>query len=334
MPKEAGKQYKKLLENYLQSQDEEGLYLGQQFSRTFIEKDIAPEEVISIHKSAVEELIEGLPPALWHSFDFLIEMMIHYGLALKEHQSLIRKQEAIQLEMDVAVKVQNTLLKTTTPVVRGLDIGWISKPAKQMNGDFVYFLNEVEEEASVAVADIIGKGMSAAMHMSMVKFGMDSLRYENSSPSHVLKVINRLIEKSMSDSMFISMFYGKYEAKESLLHYSSAGHEPALFYQAATDEFTMLEAKGLLLGVQEDAEYEERTIQLKPDDFVVIMTDGVTEARTEQGFIEMDEIVSMLSKVKQENAQAMVNYLYNELTSLQDYLLRDDFTLVILKKTA
>ncbi len=333
MPQEAGKQYKQMLENYLHSQGEEDLYLGQQFSRTFIEKNIAPEDVISIHKTAIEELIQDLPSDVNASFDFLIEMMIHYGLALREHQSLIRKQEAIQTEMDIAVRVQNTLLQTTTPVVNGLDIGWISKPSKQMNGDYVYFLNETKDEVCLAVADIIGKGMSAAMHMSMVKFGMDSLRYEQRSPSEVLSFINKMVEKSIADSMFISMFYGKYDAENSIFRHSSAGHEPALFYRASEDAFSLLESKGLLLGVHDEAKYEEKTVRLEEGDFVAIMTDGVTETRTEQGFIEMDVIEKLLCKARSESAQEMVDYLFSELSKMQNYELHDDFTLVILKKT-
>ena len=115
------------------------LYAGQQFSRQFIEKEISPEEVISIHKTALAEVFPDMPEKVWHSFDFLIEMMIHYGLALREHQSLIRKQEELQIEMNVAAKVQDTLLKTKKPDFKELDIGFVTVPAKQMNGDYIYF---------------------------------------------------------------------------------------------------------------------------------------------------------------------------------------------------
>ncbi len=83
MPDEVGKQYKEILQQYVDRQNEEDLYAGQQFSRRFIEKEISPEEVISIHKTALEEVFPDMPEKFWHSFDFLIEMMIHYGLALK-----------------------------------------------------------------------------------------------------------------------------------------------------------------------------------------------------------------------------------------------------------
>ena len=172
-------------------------------------------------------------------------MMIHYGLALKEHQSLIRKQEELEVEMNVAAKVQDTLLKTKIPDFPGLDIGLVSVPAKQMNGDYIYFVSDENNHASVAVADVIGKGIPAALCMSMIKFGMDSLQSDKSSPHLVLDMVNRIVEKSVDDSMFISMFYGKYDAEESVFSYASAGHEPALLYKASNGTFTELDAKGL-----------------------------------------------------------------------------------------
>lgn len=332
MPEEVGKQYKEILKQYVDGQNEEDLYLGQQFSRQFIEKKISPEDVISIHKMALTEVFPHMPEKLWHSFDFLIEMMIHYGLALKEHQSLIRKQEELHMEMNVAAKVQDTLLKTKKPDFKELDIGFVTEPAKQMNGDYIYFLNDNSYEASVAVADVIGKGIPAALCMSMIKFGMDSLQKENTSPQHVLDIVNRIVEKSVDDSMFISMFYGKYNAKDSSFTYGSAGHEPALLYKASTGTFIELDAKGLLLGVQPDVVYEERSIVLEEGDFVAMMTDGVTEVRTDTGFIEDEVIKSIMIEVKNKSAQEIADAVYQRLAYLQNFHLRDDFTIVIFKK--
>lgn len=332
MPKEVGKQYRSLLKQYIHNQSEEGLYFGQQFSRKFIEKNIAPEEVISMHKTGVFELFPDLPEELMLTYDFLIEMMIHYGLALREHQSLIRKQEEIRVEMNLATKVQDTLLKTRIPEVNGLDIGYLTKPAKQMSGDYIYFLNETSNEACVAVADVIGKGIPAALCMSMVKFGMDSLRNENTSPHHVLDVVNRIVERSVDESMFISMFYGKYDAGRSVFSYASAGHEPALLYKASEKKFVELSAKGLLLGVQPNVFYEERSVELEKGDFIVIMTDGVTEVRTDNGFIDQKEIQAIIEEVSASSAQDIANTVYDRLVSLQNFILHDDFTIVIFKK--
>jgi len=332
MPKEVSKQYKEILQQYLNGQNEEDLYIGQQFSRKFIEREISPEEVISIHKTALAEVLPNMSEELWYSFDFLIEMMIHYGLALQEHQSLIRKQEELQMEMNVAVKVQETLMKIKKPEFKELDIGYVTEPAKQMSGDYIYFLNDTSFEASVAVADVIGKGIPAALCMSMIKCGLDSLQNENTSPGHVLDIVNRIVERSVDDSMFISMFYGKYDARDSSFSYGSAGHEPAIIYKASTGTFTELDAKGLLLGVQRNVVYEEKSIVLEEGDFIAMMTDGVTEVRTETGFIDDEVIKKLMMEVKDESAQKIADTVYQKLAGLQDFQLRDDFTLVIFKK--
>lgn len=332
MPQVVGRQYKEILKKYLESHSEEDLYVGQQFSRRFIEKEIAPEDVISIHKSALLELHPELQDEVWDSLDFLIEMMIHYGFTLREHQSLIRKQEVIQMEMNVATKVQNTLLKTESPIVEGLDVGWISEPAREMNGDYVHFLNR-EHESSVAVADVMGKGIPAALCMSMIKFGMDGLIGENSSPKNALSIINRIVEKSVDDSMFISMFYGKYNSKNRIFSYASAGHEPAWHFNSETGTFSELAAKGLLLGVKVDSAYEERSVSMQQGDFIVMMTDGVTETRTEEGFIELKTIQNLLVEVKDKPAKEIAEHVFKSLTEIQNYKLSDDFTIVIFKKS-
>ncbi|MFJ7972310.1 PP2C family protein-serine/threonine phosphatase [Psychrobacillus sp. NPDC096389] len=331
MPQEFKKQYKEILEQYILRQTEHNLYEGQNISRQLIQKNISPEEVISIHKASLEEIMLDLPKEVWHSFDLLIEVMVRYGLALKEHQTLIQKQQNIKMEMELAANVQQTLLKTKVPKIVDLDIGMISVPAKEMNGDYAHFLHD-SEHVGIAVADVIGKGIPAALCMSMIKYGMDSLDGAETNPVVVLDVINRIVEKSVSDSMFISMFYGKYDTPKSEFTYASAGHEPPLFYCSESSSFSELQAKGLLLGVIPNVKYEQHSITLNKGDFVVMMTDGVTECRSKEGFIEQQTIMDIIENVKDQPAQEMVEYVFHKLEELQDFEQRDDFTLVIFKK--
>lgn len=332
MVQKTGTQYKEILNQYMQRQSEQNLYVGQNFSRQLISENTSPEDVISMHKAAMQELYEDMPETVWHSFDFLIEMMINYGLALQERQSLLKQQEEIRMEMDLAANVQDTLLKTTLPKLVGLDIGLLSVPLRKMNGDYIYFISDKNGHAGIAVADVIGKGLPAALCMSMVKFGMDSMNDSMAFPREVLSTINRIVEKSVDDSMFVSMFYGRYEAATSILTYGSAGHEPAVLYRAKTGEFEELTVKGLLLGVSPMATYEEKEIELKKDDMVIMMTDGVTEGRTSEGFIDRQVINEMILRKMNEPAQVIVQYVYDELIRMQNAELSDDFTLVIYKK--
>jgi sigma-B regulation protein RsbU (phosphoserine phosphatase) len=334
MPQEIEAQYKEILKRYVMRQTEQNLYSGQNFSRQLIQKNIAPEEVISIHKTSLKELFPELPMNVWHSFDLLIEMMIRYGLAHAEHQSLLQQQEEMNVEMDLAANVQKTLLKTKVPTIEGLEIGLISVPARKMNGDYIYFLSDNKNYAGVAVADVIGKGIPAALCMSMVKYGMDSLQDPHTDPVIVLDVINRIVEKSVNDDMFISMFYGRYNVENSIFTYASAGHEPALYFDSEKDDFSELHAKGLLLGVVPNVKYQQLDVKLKTGDFVVMMTDGVTECRTDEGFIEQEIIASLIHSLRHEPAQTIVDMVYKELEKMQNFELRDDFTLVIYKKVS
>lgn len=331
MPQEFKKQYKQILEKYILQQTEHNLYEGQNISKQLIQKNISPEEVISIHKASLEELMLNLTDDVRHSFDLLIEVMVRYGLALKEHQTLLQKQHDIKMEMELAANVQQTLLKTKVPKVMDLDIGIITVPAKEMNGDYTHFLHD-NTTVGIAVADVIGKGIPAALCMSMIKYGMDSLNGAETNPVIVLDIINRIVEKSVSDSMFISMFYGKYDTSKSEFTYASAGHEPPLYYSAKSCSFSELQAKGLLLGVVPNVKYEQHSIILEKDDFIVMMTDGVTECRSKEGFIEQKTIMDIIESVREQSAQEMVEYVFHKLEELQDFEQRDDFTLVIFKK--
>ncbi|MBU8690869.1 PP2C family protein-serine/threonine phosphatase [Priestia megaterium] len=323
--------YKDILGNYIQTQNEQILYQGQKLSRKSLENEISPEDIVSIHKEVIEEIYSDIPEKVLHSLDFLLEVMISYGLALREHQTLKNKQRELRSEIEVAANVQQTLLGTKVPASSTLEIGAISVPAKQMNGDYFHFVEEEHGGLSIAIADVIGKGIPAAMCMSMIKYAMDSLPDSRKNPSYVLENLNNIVERNVDPSMFITMFYGSYNPETNLFNYASAGHEPGFYYDAKADSFEDLEAKGLVLGVDRHVKYLQYEQQLSKGDMIVLLTDGVTECRTEEGFIERLDIIKLIRKYMHLSPQEIVESVYKELEKLQHFQLRDDFTLIILK---
>ncbi|MEH6989184.1 PP2C family protein-serine/threonine phosphatase [Cytobacillus firmus] len=324
--------YRDILENYIKEQSEQALYQGQKFSRKSIEHKISPEEIISVHKSLMGELYPDLPEYVHHSFDILLEVMIGYGFAYREHQSLKHIQQELRTEMEIAANVQQTLLGTQVPSVEGLDIGAISVPAKHMNGDYFHFVQDENSTISIAIADVIGKGLPAALCMSMIKYAMDSVPENRNDPKTVLENLNRVVEQNVDLTMFITMFYGIYDTNSHMFSYGSAGHEPGLFYNAENEQFTELTAKGLLLGIDKKTKYRQYEKGVNPGDMIILMSDGVTECRTEEGFIEKESLLELIKKYIHLNAQEIVNSVYKELEKLQHFQLRDDFTLIILKR--
>ncbi|MCY8933989.1 PP2C family protein-serine/threonine phosphatase [Bacillus atrophaeus] len=323
--------YHQLLSRYIAELTETSLYQAQKFSRKTIEHQVPPEEIISIHRKVLKELYPDLPGDVFHSLDFLIEVMIGYGLAYQEHQTLRGIQQEIKSEIEIAANVQQTLLETKIPHEEALDIGAISVPAKQMSGDYYHFVRD-KESINIAIADVIGKGIPAALCMSMIKYAMDSLPETGIHPSQVLKNLNRVVVQNVDPSMFITMFYANYNMKSHKFTYASAGHEPGFYYCKKENKFYDLTAKGLVLGISQDFDYEEYEQHLDEGDMIVLFSDGVTECRSEDGFLERLDIQKLIEEHMCCPAQEMVQNIYESLLKLQDFQLHDDFTLIVLTR--
>ncbi|MFD1362015.1 PP2C family protein-serine/threonine phosphatase [Lentibacillus salinarum] len=324
--------YRHLLKHYIDIQDEQSLYGAEQISKAFIKNNVPPEEIINLHIRAMSELYPDLPDSFRHSMNFLLEIMIAYGIAHQEYHSLREVQSELKSEIAVAANMQDTLLATTKPDTEDLDIGVISVPAQQMSGDYYHFLTGKDGSLGIAVADVIGKGIPAALCMSMIKYSMDSLPEATMSPQTILKNLNRVVERNVDSSMFVTMFYAQFLPEESTIRYSSAGHEPGFYYNAKTKTFEEIETKGLVLGVMPDVDYRQYERTIDRGDMVILLTDGVTECRQGDRFIEVDEVLEVIEQYIDLPVQEMVHKVYKHFERLQDFQLRDDFTLIVLRR--
>ncbi|GAA0431675.1 phosphoserine phosphatase RsbU [Lentibacillus halophilus] len=324
--------YQRLLKHYIAAQDEQSLYGAEQISKQFIQNNVPPEDIVNLHNQAMASLYSDMPAYFRHSMNFLLETMISYGVMLQEYHTLREEQSELKSEIAVAANMQDTLLKTTTPDMEGMDIGVISVPAHQMNGDYYHFVTGSDGLLGVAVADVIGKGIPAALCMSMIKYSMDSLPEKIMRPQTILENLNRVVERNVDDSMFITMFYAQFIPSGGTVRYSSAGHEPGFYFNAQQNTFEELEAKGLVLGVDPDTNYQQYERVLHQGDMLILLTDGVTECRQGDRFIESQEVLDVIGRFSHLPAQEMVDNVYKHFEWLQDFHLRDDFTLIVLKK--
>lgn len=324
--------YQKILDKYIKVNDEQSLYRGQQFSRQLIEEGVSPEEVVNLHVKSLLELYPNLNTEMKRSFKFLLEVMMDYGIAYREHQSLKDKQQQLNMEIELAARMQQRLLSKGVPTIVSLDIGAISKPASQLNGDYYHFVYDESGFVSMTVADVIGKGIPATLCMSMIRYAMDSLSVATMKPSAILENLNRVVERNIDDSMFITMFYGLYDLNQNHFFYASAGHERGFIYRKKTNKFEELTAKGLVLGVKKDTKYNDYVTSLEMGDMIILLSDGVTECRLNDRFIERHEIVNLIRKYQHLPAQQIVDEVYQELVRMQNFELKDDVTLIILRR--
>ncbi|MDN3956965.1 PP2C family protein-serine/threonine phosphatase [Sporolactobacillus laevolacticus] len=294
-------------------------------------RGVSPDDLVNMHIDVLKNVSSNLDNATLRSLYFLSKIMEGYGSEYREHQTLKNRQKQLDTELDVAAEVQKALLEGKVPACSFADIGAISEPAKKMSGDYYRIVNDGGRLA-VTIADIVGKGIPAAMCMSMIKYAMDSLP-ENSqgAPPFILSSLNRVVERNVDPSMFITMFYGVYDPLSRIFSFASAGHEPGFYYSASKDQFEELEARGLSLGLAPGTRYKEYSREIAKGDMLFLLTDGVTEARTDNGFIERKDIVDLIRQSMHLPAAKMVKQIIYELKKMQHFNLHDDFTFIAMK---
>jgi sigma-B regulation protein RsbU (phosphoserine phosphatase) len=332
MQEKVNEKYQIILKNYLHKTSENHLYEGQQLSKSMMEQGVSPEEIVNMHVESIKKFLPDLPSELFNAFDFLLEVMIGYGFQYREHQSLREKQIQLQSEIDVAANMQQTLLPTVPSQLPGLDLGVISVAAKKMSGDYYHFSMDSNGYLGIAVADIIGKGIPAALSMSMIKYAIESLIKQPLDPHALLGSINRVVENNIDPTMFITMIYGSYHMETHHFHYATAGHEPGLYYSAKNDTFHDLEIKGAVLGLSCDSMYVDFSQQVEPGDMIILFSDGVTESKKNGEFIEREGLLPLLHQYKDLPAQRLVEAVHQELLKWSDFELNDDQTIVVLKR--
>ncbi len=325
------RKYRQIIEDYLLNQNDGSLYRGKKLSLALIDQQVTPEEVVRLHRSIMTDYKHS-PEQMIAAFDVLLEVMTGYGHAYRDHQMLRSEQQALKNEIEVAANMQRTLLKTSIPQVAGLDIGAISVPARLMNGDYHHFVIDENYCVGIAIADVIGKGIPAALSMSMIKYAMDSLRDDQHFPGILLESLNRVVERNVDPSMFITMCYGVYNPRKHTFRYATAGHEPGLHYIAKKKTYKDFSGRGLLLGMDQRTTYEEFEFAVEKGDMIILLSDGVTEWRTKEGMIERNDVTAIIHKYKHLSAQEIVAKVYKKIACLQDFNIRDDFTLLILKR--
>lgn len=326
--------YEKMMLHYLRNPGEQQLYAGQQLSKILIEKDISPEDILGLHLSTMKHSGYHLPEEWERSFQFLIEIMVSFGMAYQERQSLRLRRKQLESEITVAASMQQNLYPRDVPDgFHDLDIGFISTPAREMSGDFYYFTRHVENKLGILVADIMGKGIPAALCMSMIKYGMDTLENEAKPATMMLAYLNRLVLKNADPSLFVTMFYTIYDPLTSVLTYASAGHEPALYWQASSGTYLDLNTRGLLLGVDPNVIFEEKSLSLASGDFVLLYTDGVTECKGSDAPDDNSLLREALANVDVSlSAHDIVQHLYQYIITRKAYQLDDDHTIVLIRK--
>jgi sigma-B regulation protein RsbU (phosphoserine phosphatase) len=226
----------------------------------------------------VEPAASGEIGALARSFEGMREELARL------HQEEIER-ERLEQELAVARQIQLTMLPKGCPVLPGWECAVFYQAARQVGGDFYDFFELPGEpkRMGIVIADVADKGVPAALSMALGRTVIRNAAAGGRSPSAALTLANELILKDTQAGLFVTAVYAALDARSGRLAYAIAGHNRPLWLQVGTGEIQELTAQGIVLGILEDIELEEREICVVPGDFLVFYTDGVTEAMDAHG---------------------------------------------------
>lgn len=203
------------------------------------------------------------------------------------YQHLQQEKTKMDRDLQIAREIQTLLLAKDPPKAKGFDIAATNVPALEVGGDYFDFYPIDENRVGIGIADVSGKGVPGALLMVMCRSVARSKASGYRTPTAVLKEINRLLAKDMKPGMFISMTYLVLDTAKRELSFARAGHEPPLLVRDNGKSIQPIRTKGMALGIDAGPNFdlllEEKTIPLKPNEVVVLYTDGITEAMDASG---------------------------------------------------
>lgn len=199
----------------------------------------------------------------------------------------ITERERLKMELDIARRAQIRMLPRTIPQAQGLDIAAFSEPAREVGGDYFDFFPLDGRCLGVAVGDVSGKGMPAALYMTMLKGFLQSRAEAALAPSDVLRHVNRAFFQTAEANTFVTLTYCLLDVPRQRLTFARAGHLPLLLYRAAEEASFVLAPPGLGIGLDAgplfDRTLRDEAQSLLPGDLLLLCTDGLTEARNAAG---------------------------------------------------
>jgi len=236
----------------------------------------------------------------------------------------------LERELEIARGIQESFLPEKAPEMAGLDLHGINLSYGEVGGDYYDFIPIVENQLGLAIGDVSGKGVAAALLMAAFRASLLAEIRNHYAIRRIFEKVNRLLYESTDTGKFVTAFYGVLDVKNRVFTFSNAGHNPPLLLRA-NGSVEWLTEGGLALGILSDATYEERPIALAAGDVLVLYTDGVTEASNstgeQYGVKRLEELVRARAS---EPARAVVEALRSEVEAFTGELhLNDDLTVVV-----
>jgi sigma-B regulation protein RsbU (phosphoserine phosphatase) len=248
-----------------------------------------PIGVVTISEKLSEDLLADL-----RERDLQIAGFLNQATRALQTVSLRRQ------ELALAGRVQASLLPEQSPEIPGWQISATWKPARETSGDFYDFVPLPNGRIGIVIADVVDKGMGAALLMALSRTLIRTYAIEfPNHPEHLLQVTNQRILTDIDAGLFVTLFYGVLDPSSGKLTYSNAGHPPPyIITPGGNPTMTTLSGSGMPLGVSDEANWQQGSLEISSGDMLLLYTDGVLDTQNPRGEFLGDE--GMLKIIKNQ----------------------------------
>jgi sigma-B regulation protein RsbU (phosphoserine phosphatase) len=254
-------------------------------------------------------------------------LILLFVLMLELKDKLIAREE-----LEAGHVVQKALMPERTPFVPGWKLWLFTRSANEVGGDLVDFMQLNENRFAVAVGDVAGKGLRAALLMAKLQATLRALAPDFSSLGELAAKLNQIFCRDSLPNIFASLFYLEVQADSGSVRAVNAGHFPPLVLRG--HQIEKMEKGGMALGLSTAATFSEQATALQKDDILLIYSDGLTEARNEQGdFFGERRLLDFLSHLSHLTAEELGNRLVAEVDRFTgEARANDDLSIALLKR--
>ena len=245
------------------------------------------------------------------------------------------KLTALQNELGVARKMQQSILPTTFPTKKEFDLYASMVPARSVGGDFFDIYEFTDGRVGIVIADVSDKGVPAAMFMMASRTLLKACAATSGSPSSVLSQVNKMLSEGNDAMTFVTLLYGIYDPSAKELVYSNGGHNPPIIVKSDMSIEMLGTTDGIALGVSNDFEYQESTAVLESGSMLVFYTDGVSEAeKSDSELFEMDRFCQIFKDGTFGDAKEVTEMVFNSVRKfVGESPQSDDITCLVLRIT-
>ena len=253
------------------------------------------------------------------------------------HNESVEKKE-MEKELQIANEVQRILLPAEAPQLDGFELAGMNLPARYVSGDYFDYIPLDADRCGVAIADVSGKGISAALLMAMARTALRLLAEESDSPSEVIKRLNAHLYPDIKEDMFISMLYAVIDRRSPEIRLVRAGHDAPLVYRARDRTVVKASSPGMAVGIDSGGAFNRVTndfsLVLEPGDCLILYTDGVTEAQDRNGEeFGLEAMFRSIQASAPEGAAGIIRRVTSDVRAfIGDQSLYDDITLITIRK--